>query len=89
MLTPQIDVDKEKNLIWSLGFGMQEDEYGPAFWQWGDYGIFRNYIIAYPQHKIAVVYLTNSYYGLSICPHLVSRSIGGQALGNAYMGYKP
>lgn len=88
MLTPQIDVDKEKGLTWSLGFGMQEDKNGPAFWQWGDYGIFRNYIIAYPQQKIAVVYLTNSYYGLSICPDLVSRSIGGQALGNAFLGYK-
>lgn len=88
MLTPQIDVDKEKGLTWSLGFGMQTDENGPAFWQWGDYGIFRNYIIAYPQHKIAVVYLTNSYYGLSICPDLVSLSIGGQALGNAFLDYK-
>jgi CubicO group peptidase (beta-lactamase class C family) len=88
MLTPQIDVDKEKGLTWSLGFGMQKDENGPAFWQWGDYGIFRNYIIAYPQHRIAVVYLTNSYYGLSICQDLVSRSIGGQALGNAFLGYK-
>jgi tetratricopeptide (TPR) repeat protein len=88
MLTPQIDVDKKKGLTWSLGFGMQEDENGTAFWQWGDYGIFRNYIIAYPQHKVAVVYLTNSYNGLSICPDLVSRSIGGQALGNAFLGYK-
>jgi tetratricopeptide (TPR) repeat protein len=88
MLAPQIDVDKEKGLTWSLGFGMQEDENGAAFWQWGDYGIFRNYIIAYPQQKMAVVYLTNSYYGLSICPDLVSRSIGGQALGNAFLGYK-
>jgi len=88
MLTPQIDVDKEKGLTWSLGFGIQEDGNGPAFWQWGDYGIFRNYIIAYPQQKIAVVYLTNSYHGLGICPDLVSRSIGGQALGNAFLGYK-
>ncbi|UCH98451.1 MAG: serine hydrolase [Candidatus Aminicenantes bacterium] len=88
MFTPQIDVDKEKGLTWTLGFGLQEDENGPAFWQWGDYGIFRNYIIAYPRHKMAVVYLTNSYYGLSICADLVSRSIGGQALGNAFLDYK-
>lgn len=85
MLTPQIDVDKEKGLSWSLGFGLQQDENGSAFWHVGDYGIFKNYIIAYPQHRIALVYLTNSYYGLSICPDLVSRSIGGQALGNARM----
>ncbi len=88
MLTPQIDVDKEKGLYWSLGFGLQHDKNGTAFWQWGDYGIFRNYIIAYPQHKLAVVFLTNSFFGLSICPELISHSIGGQALGNAFLGYK-
>jgi hypothetical protein len=59
MLTSQIEVDKEKGLTWSPGFAMQEDENGPAFRQWGDYGIFRNYIIAYPQQKMAVVYLIN------------------------------
>jgi CubicO group peptidase (beta-lactamase class C family) len=32
---------------WSLGFGIQTDRNGQAHWQWGDYGIFRNYIIAY------------------------------------------
>jgi len=88
MLTPQIDVDKEKGLTWSLGFGLQKDENGKAFWQWGDYGIFRNYIIAYPQAKLAVVYFTNSYYGLSICPDIISASIGGKALGNAFLGYE-
>jgi CubicO group peptidase (beta-lactamase class C family) len=87
MLTPQIDVDEERGLTWSLGFGLQEDGNGPAFWQWGDYGIFRNYIIAYPKQEIGVVYLTNSFYGLGICQDLVSASIGGQAVGVAFLEY--
>jgi len=54
MLTPQITVDEDMGLAWSLGFSLQTDANGTAFWQWGDYGIFRNYIIAYPAQKIGV-----------------------------------
>jgi CubicO group peptidase (beta-lactamase class C family) len=88
MLTSRIDMNKEMGLGWSLGFGTQQDANGIAFWQWGDYGIFRNYIIAYPREKAAVVYLANSFYGLSICPEIVASSVGGQALGNEAMEYE-
>jgi CubicO group peptidase (beta-lactamase class C family) len=88
MLTSFIDMNEEKSLGWSLGFGLQHDSNGTAFWQWGDYGIFRDYIIAYPKHKTAVVYLTNSFNGLSVCSELVGRSIGGQALGNTHLNYR-
>ena len=89
MLTSFIDLKDDKSLGWSLGFGLQNDPNGTAFWQWGDYGIFRNYIIAYPAQRTAVVYLTNSFNGLSICSELVGRSVGGQALGNAHLNYRP
>jgi tetratricopeptide (TPR) repeat protein len=88
MLTSFIDMNEDKSLGWSLGFGLQRDSNGTAFWQWGDYGIFRDYIIAYPEHKTAVVYLTNSFNGLSVCSELVGRSIGGQALGNTHLNYR-
>jgi len=87
MLRPQIDMDKDKGLGWSLGFGTQTDDQGLAIWQWGDYGIFRNYIMAYPAKKSAVVYLTDSFYGLGIAPELVARSIGGQATGSIALNY--
>ena len=87
MLTLQIDMNKERGLGWSLGFGTQNDSNGTAIWQWGDYGIFRNYILAYPKEKTAVVYLTNSAYGLGICPDVVSHSVGGQALGCLELKY--
>jgi CubicO group peptidase (beta-lactamase class C family) len=89
MLTSFIDMKEDKSLGWSLGFGLQKDANGAAFWQWGDYGIFRNYIIGYPAQKTAVVYLTNSFNGLSVCSDLVGRAIGGQALGNAHLEYQP
>ena len=87
MLTPQITVDEEMGLSWGLGFGLQTDANGTAIWQWGDYGIFRNYIIAYPGRKIGVVYLADSFNGLTICGELVSRSIGGEARGVEFLNY--
>ena len=86
MLTPQIDV--VENVFWGLGFGLELNPGGMGFWQWGDYGIFRNYIVAYKKHKIGVVYLTNSFNGLSIAQDIVARAIGGgQDLGIAYLDY--
>lgn len=75
MLTPEIDVDED--VFWGLGFGLEKTSNGKAFWQWGDYGIFRNYIIAYKEKKIGVVYLTNSFNGLSIGHDIVQQAIGG------------
>jgi CubicO group peptidase (beta-lactamase class C family) len=89
MLTSQIDMNKEKGLGWSLGFGTQDDATGRAIWQWGDYGVFRNYIMAYPKEKYGVVYLTNSNNGLSICSEVVARGIGAQATGCRELGYRP
>jgi tetratricopeptide (TPR) repeat protein len=89
MLTPVIDVDEDYGVSWSLGFGLQTDANGSAFWQWGDYGIFRNYVIAYPKQRIGVVYLTNSFYGLGLCGELVTQSIGGRALGVESLEYLP
>jgi CubicO group peptidase (beta-lactamase class C family) len=86
MLRPQIAIDKD--ISWGLGFGLEQTENGAAFWQWGDYGIFRNYIVAYKKPKIGVVYLTNSFNGLSLCQELVQQAIGGgKELGVAYLNY--
>jgi CubicO group peptidase (beta-lactamase class C family) len=89
MIAPRIDMDKAKGLGWSLGFGTQSDANGLALWQWGDYGIFRNYAIAYPGRRTGVVYLANSFYGLGVAPAIVARSMGGQALGGVALNYQP
>ena len=86
-LTSQSTMDEDRGLTWSLGFGLQKDAKGTAFWQWGDYGIFRNYIIAYPENKMALVYLSNSYQGLTICPQMVKLALGGEARGSDFFGY--
>jgi len=87
MLTAQIEV--QKDVFWGLGFGLERTENGDAFWQWGDYGIFRNYVVAYKKQKIGVVYLTNSQNGLSISHEIVKCSIGGgKDLSLSYLNYE-
>ena len=87
MLTPRIDLDKDKGLGWSLGFGTQADARGLAIWQWGDFGIFRNYIMAYPAEKSGVVYLTNSFYGLGISQEVAVHGLGAQPLASIALNY--
>ena len=85
MLKPQIKVDD--HLSWSLGFGRQQDSNGMAFWQWGDYGIYRNFVMAYDKQRSGIIWLTNSFYGLSILDEFVERCVGGKEYANAYIEY--
>lgn len=85
MLASQIEIDD--HISWSLGFGRQRDSNGTAFWQWGDYGIYRNFIIAYEGLRSGVVWLTNSYHGLSIVDDLVGKCVGGKAHAGKFLGY--
>ena len=87
MLTPQIEV--ERNVSWGLGFGLERTSNGTGFWQWGDYGIFRNYVAAYPEKRIGVVYLANSQNGLSIGQEIIDLAIGGgEDFGLSYLKYE-
>lgn len=89
MLGWAVDMSDDGRLGWSLGFGLQRDDQGTAFWQWGDYGIFRNYVIADRERRSGVVYLTNSFNGLAVCGEVVAASLGREALGNAELEYQP
>ena len=89
MLRWTADMSDDGRVGWSLGFGLQRDDRGTAFWQWGDFGIFRSYVIAYPETRTGVVYLTNSINGLAVCGNVVAVSVGGEALGNAELEYQP
>ncbi len=85
MLSPQIEIDD--HLSWSLGFGRQSDSNGMAFWQWGDYGIYRNFVLAYEKQKCGIVWFTNSFYGISILDELVEKCLGGKEHANNYLEY--
>ena len=88
MLTPQINVSD--SVAWSLGLGIQKTSGGDAFFQWGDYGIFRNYIVALRHSSRALIYLTNSFYGLAIGTKLVPAATGiEEDFGLRWLHYEP
>lgn len=88
MFAPQIPV--ADNVAWSLGFGVEKTSSGTAFFQWGDYGIFRNYAVALRGPKRALVYLTNSFYGLAIGNELVPVALGyKEDFGLRWLHYEP
>ncbi len=74
MFTPQISIEDDD--YWGLGLGIERGDTGDALWQWGDYGIFRNFVIAYPNRGAAVVYLSNSNNGLGIRDEIVRTVMG-------------
>lgn len=65
----------DDHVSWGLGWGLQEGRAGRAFWQWGDNGRFKAYVVAYPESGTGVVYLTNANDGLSIAEAIVSRVV--------------
>ncbi len=86
MLEPQISVAPE--ISWGLGFGLETTPAGRAFWQWGDYGTFRNYVVGYRDSGAGFVYLTNSFNGLSIARDIARRVFGVDAEpAVAYLNY--
>jgi CubicO group peptidase (beta-lactamase class C family) len=87
MYSPQIPI--QGNDFWGLGFGIQRDEAGDALWQWGDYGIYRNFVIAYPDHGAAVVYLSNSHHGLGIRDVIVQTAMGSDVTTPEYLAGYP
>jgi CubicO group peptidase (beta-lactamase class C family) len=60
------EAEPKKHLFWGLGWGLQEGRRGTAFWQWGDQGTARGFVLAYPGDGSGLVYFTNSQNGLAI-----------------------
>ena len=84
MLRPQIKVEKSavtaqpaKDISWGLGWGIEHTDNGDAFWHWGDWGVYRNFALAFKRQKIGVVILTNSFNGPKAYMEAVPEAIGG------------
>jgi CubicO group peptidase (beta-lactamase class C family) len=88
MLAWAVDMSDDGSVGWSLGFGLQRDGDGAAFWQWGDYGIFRNYVIASPEDRSGVVFLSNSFNGLALCEEFIEAAFGRPPLGCIELEYQ-
>ncbi len=84
-----VDMNDEGSIGWGIGFGLQKDGDSVSFWQWGDYSIFRSLVVASIEDGKGIVYLTNSFNGLSICDALTRAVIEKSALGCLALRYQP
>jgi hypothetical protein len=75
MLEPQIRV--ADGIEWALGWGIEHADAGDAFWHWGDWGVFRNFVIGYPRQRLGAVVFTNSFHGPKAYREIVPAAIGG------------
>jgi|SRR5580704_6648262 CubicO group peptidase (beta-lactamase class C family) len=100
MLTPQVKVNPactdcieampgalSDSLGWGLGIGLEHTDQGDSFWHWGDNGLFKCYVQAYPKQQAGIVVFTNSEYGLSIIPDIVNVPFPGPHPAFAWLKY--
>ena len=64
--------EANNHIWWGLGVGIQENESGKWIWQWGDNGGFKGFCIANPEKKEALVYFTQSNWGLHITSDILN-----------------
>jgi CubicO group peptidase (beta-lactamase class C family) len=75
MLKPQIKIND--SISWGLGWGIERTGAGDAFWHWGDWGVFRNFVIASRKQRAGVVIFTNSFNGPKVYREIVPAVLGG------------
>ena len=77
MIEPVVQADARgseethPHVSWGLGWGVQDSNRGRAIWHWGDNGVFRAFVVGYPETEDGLVYFTNSEAGLSIAESLL------------------
>lgn len=78
MITQQSRINRA--LGWGLGIGieLQADAAGdPNFlWHWGDNGSWKNFVLAHPATKSAIVVFTNGSRGLNVANRVITAATG-------------
>jgi len=74
MMKPQMHINNE--LAWGLGWGVQEDEGWKYLWQWGDNGVWKNFVMVHPASASAIVAFTNGDTGMRVCERVVTGATG-------------
>ncbi|HEY0678691.1 MAG TPA: serine hydrolase [Chitinophagaceae bacterium] len=94
MFVPQANSrfkDYESSLGWGLGLGYATSNEGVSFWQWGDNGTFKAFVLGYPAKKEGLVFFANSLNGMSIASELIALFIKAdqpELKWLSYAGYK-
>ena len=93
MLAPQVahtDGDGlAPSLGWSLGWGLEQRPEGDWFWQWGDNGDFKHFVMGSRPQGQAVLVLTNGHKGANVYRAVVEAVLGfrPKALTIKYINY--
>jgi tetratricopeptide (TPR) repeat protein len=77
MLRSQINMAEENN-FWGLGVGLEKADKGLYFWQFGDYGLQKSFMIGSSDLLDGLVYFSNSYYGLCPSGEIIKLILGGE-----------
>jgi CubicO group peptidase (beta-lactamase class C family) len=64
------------DIHWGLGWGLASVDGVDTFWQWGNNGAYRGFVIGARSRRWGVVVLTNSAHGLSFSHEIVTRLLG-------------
>jgi len=80
MTTPKTRINRA--LSWGLGIGLEQQSSGSAdpdyLWHWGDNGAWKNFVLAHPATKSALVVFTNGARGLNIANRIMTAATGQQ-----------
>jgi hypothetical protein len=63
-------------LAWGLGWGLESDEGRDYLWHWGDNGPFKNFVLAHPATRSAIVIFTNGSNGLRVAEAAMAAATG-------------
>ena len=74
MLVPQTKINSA--LSWGLGWGLESAAGRDYIWHWGDNGTYKNFVLAHPASRSAVLVFTNGSNGMRIAEHIVVAASG-------------
>ncbi len=97
MLQPRLYVTEKwgqesptrKDIAWGLGLGLEYNANGQYFWQWGDNGTFKAFVIGNKATGKGLVYFTNGSNGLSITAEVLQKVFGDTHTIFNWLNYVP
>ncbi|MEP6620149.1 MAG: serine hydrolase domain-containing protein [bacterium] len=98
LFTPQVELATARSqrakptaltsrLAWALGFGVARTDSSTEFWQWGDAGNAKAFVIGDARRHSAIVYFANAQTGLTIAGNIVSLVFPGEQYPVEMLGY--
>lgn len=71
------DITEFPKVHWGLGWGLEETSQGDFFWQWGDNGSFKAFVMVSRDNGQGFIAMTNSANGDLLWQDLTSTLLGG------------